>query len=82
MVLDYNVLKKQAQWEGDESYVLFFSFFLSLAGSLRALITRADALGTTSTVATLFWMISLTVTFIPFHSRVPFAISSPTFLGD
>lgn len=43
---------------------------------------RDAALGTTSTLACLFWIVSLTVTFSPFHSCVALAISSPTFLGD
>ena len=63
-------------------YLLFFCFFRSLGGSLRALIMREAALGTTSTLACRFWMVSLTVTFSPFHSCVAFAISSPTFFGD
>lgn len=64
------------------SDVLFFCFFRSLGGSLRALMMRDAALGTTSTLACLFWIVSLTVTFSPFHSCVALAISSPTFLGD
>lgn len=60
----------------------FFSFFLSLVGSLSALITREAALGTTSIFACLFCTINLTVTFNPFQSWVAFAISSPTFFGD
>jgi len=42
---------------------------------------RAAAEGMTSTVATLFLMVSLQVTFSPFHSVVAFAMSSPTFFG-
>lgn len=61
---------------------LFFVFFLSRGGSLSACITRAEALGTTSTVAFLFWTTSLTVTLSPFQSWVALAMSSPTFLGD
>merc|ERR1719183_2816156 len=39
--------------------------------------------GTTSTLACLFWTISLHVTRRPFHSAaVAFTMSSPTFLGD
>ena len=63
-------------------HLLFFCFFRSLGGSLRALIMREAALGTTSTLACRFWMVSLTVTFSPFHSCVALAISSPTFFGD
>jgi len=46
------------------------------------LITNDDAEGTTDIVATLFWMVNLTVIFRPFQSDVALAISSPTFLGD
>ena len=60
----------------------FLTFFLSLGGSFRALIMRADALGTTSTVAWRFLMVSLHVIFRPFQSPVALAISSPTFFGD
>jgi len=58
------------------------TFFLSRGGSLRALITNDDAEGTTDIVATLFWMVNLTVIFKPFQSDVALAMSSPTFLGD
>jgi len=47
--------------------LMFFSFFLSRGGSLRALITREDAEGTTETAACRFWMVSLTVTRRPFY---------------
>lgn len=46
--------------------LMFFSFFLSLGGSLRALMTREEAEGTTETAACRFWMVSLTVTRRPF----------------
>jgi len=58
------------------------TFFLSRGGSLRALITNDDAEGTTDIVATLFWMVNLTVIFKPFQSDGALAMSSPTFLGD
>merc|ERR1719495_2029983 len=62
--------------------LMFFTFFLSLGGSFRALMIRAAALGTTEHWACLFWILSWTVTFSPFHSWVAFAMSSPIFLGD
>ena len=62
--------------------LLFFCFFLSLGGSLRALMIRAEAEGTTSIWACLFWMVSFTVILRPFQSPVALAMSSPTFLGD
>merc|ERR1712137_1514345 len=63
--------------------LMFFSFFLSLGGSLRALITRAAAEGITVQVACLFCTVSLTVTRRPFQSlAVALAMSSPIFLGD
>merc|ERR1719288_637334 len=40
--------------------LMFFTFFLSLGGSLRALMMRAAAEGTTLTLACLFWMGNLT----------------------
>jgi len=58
------------------------TFFLSRGGSLSALITKDEAEGTTEIVATLFWIVNLTVIFKPFQSDVALAISSPTFLGD
>merc|ERR1712180_50436 len=61
---------------------MFLTFFLSLGGSLRALMTRAAADGTTEHVACLFWILSCTVTFRPFQSWVALAMSSPIFLGD
>ena len=62
--------------------LMFLTFFLSRGGSLRALMIRAAAEGTTSTLAWRFWMVSLTVTLRPFQSWVAFAMSSPIFLGD
>ena len=50
--------------------------------TLRALMMRAAAEGTTSTEACLFLMVSLTVTLRPFQSWVALAMSSPIFLGD
>merc|ERR1719308_817075 len=65
-----------------EMLPLCLMFFLSLGGSLRALMMRAAAEGTTLTLACLFWMVSLTVIFRPFHSEVALAMSSPIFLGE
>merc|ERR1719318_1636767 len=62
--------------------LMFFTFFLSLGGSFRALMMRAAAEGTTEQVACLFWILSCTVTFKPFQSPVALAMSSPIFLGD
>merc|ERR1712180_332055 len=62
--------------------LMFLTFFLSLGGSLRALMMRAAAEGTTLTLACLFWMVSLTVIFRPFQSEVALAMSSPIFLGE
>merc|ERR1719317_392103 len=61
---------------------MFFTFFLSLGGSFKALMTRAAAEGTTEQVACLFWIFSWTVTLSPFQSAVALAMSSPIFLGD
>ena len=58
------------------------TFFLSLGGSFRAFMINDDAEGTTSTLACLFWITSLTVIFRPFQSPVALAMSSPTFFGD
>ena len=58
------------------------TFFLSLGGSFRALMTRAAADGTTDTLAWRFWMVSWTVIFRPFQSAVALAMSSPIFLGE
>merc|ERR1719187_415294 len=62
--------------------LMFLTFFLSLGGSLRALMMRAAAEGTTDTVAWRFWILSSTVTLRPFHSAVFLAMSSPIFLGE
>merc|ERR1719474_372279 len=62
--------------------LMFLTFFLSLGGSLRALMMRAAAEGTTLTLACRFWMVSWTVIFKPFQSWVALAMSSPIFLGD
>ncbi len=50
----------------DFECLMFFSFFRSRGGSLRARITRDEAEGTTLTAACRFWMVSLTVTRRPF----------------
>lgn len=60
----------------------FLTFFLSRGGSLRALITREAAEGTTAIVACLFWIVNETVILSPFQSEVALAMSSPTFFGD
>ena len=62
--------------------LMFLTFFLSRGGSFKALMIRAAAEGTTSTLAWRFWMVNLTVTLRPFHSWVALAMSSPIFLGD
>ena len=49
---------------------------------MRALMIRAEAEGTTSIWACLFWMVSFTVILRPFQSPVALAMSSPTFFGD
>lgn len=54
----------------DLECLMFFSFFLSRGGSLRALMTREDAEGTTETAACRFWIVSLTVTRRPFYLAV------------
>jgi len=65
--------------EGEKQH----TFFRSRGGSLRALITSAEAEGTTETFACRFCTVSLTVTRRPFQSFfVSLAISSPTFLGE
>ena len=66
----------------DLECLMFFSFFRSRGGSLRARMTRDEADGTTDTAACRFWMVSLMVTRRPFQSPVALAISSPTFFGD
>jgi hypothetical protein len=50
----------------DLECLMFFSFFRSRGGSLRARMTRDEAEGTTETAACRFWMVSLTVTRRPF----------------
>ena len=62
--------------------LMFFCFFLSLGGSFRALMIRAEPEGTTSIWACLFGMVSFTVILRPFQSPVALAMSSPTFFGD
>merc|ERR1712037_904383 len=62
--------------------LMFFTFLRSRGGSFSALMMSAAAEGTTSTLACLFLMVSLTVTLRPFHSCVALAMSSPIFLGD
>merc|ERR1719189_1809095 len=64
------------------SCLMFLTFFLSLGGSLRALMIREEAEGTMLTWACLFWMVSLTVTLRPFQSLVALQMSSPIFLGE
>merc|ERR1719197_2130867 len=61
---------------------MFFVFLRSRRGSFNSLITRLVAFGSTSTLAALFWIVSFTVTRMPFQALVPFTISSPTFFGD
>merc|ERR1719491_2665428 len=62
--------------------LIFLVFLRSLSGSFNCLMMRLVALGSMSTLAARFWMVSLTVTRMPFHAPVPFTMSSPTFLGD
>ncbi|CAL9118787.1 unnamed protein product [Musa acuminata var. zebrina] len=63
--------------------LMFFVFLRSRSGSLRALMTRAAAEGTTDTLAWRFCTVSFTVTRRPFHSlAVSLAMSSPTFFGE
>ena len=69
-------------WTNLSVYLLCFTFFLSLVGSLSALMISEEADGTTDTLACRFWMVSCTVILRPFQSCVAFAMSSPTFLGD
>lgn len=61
---------------------LFLTFLRSLGGSFRALMISDEALGTTDTLACLFWIVNWTVIRSPFQSCVALAMSSPTFLGD
>ncbi|RNA41442.1 60S ribosomal L12 [Brachionus plicatilis] len=60
---------------------MFFTFFLSLGASFKALMTKEDADGTTEILACLFWMVNLTVIRRPFQSPVFLAISSEIFFG-
>ena len=62
--------------------LMFFCFFIFLSGSLRALMIRAEAEGTISIQACLFWIISFTVILRPFQSPVALAMLSHTFFGD
>merc|ERR1719263_967932 len=62
--------------------LIFFVFLRSRFGSLSSLMTKLVAFGSTSTFAARFWIVSLTVTRIPFHADVPLTMSSPTFFGD
>lgn len=75
--MHYNLWIKLAQM-----FLPCLTFFLSLGGSFRALMSREAALGTTSTLACLFWTVNFTVIFSPFQSPVFFCISSPIFFGD
>lgn len=59
---------------------MFFSFFRSRGGSLRALITREEAEGTTETAAWRFWMVSLTVTRRPFYKFANSSASAPNLI--
>merc|ERR1719433_2095258 len=61
---------------------MFLVFSRSRKGSFNCLIIKLVAFGTMSTFAARFWMVSRTVTRMPFHAPVPFTMSSPTFLGD
>uniref|UniRef100_A0A5F9CCX4 Uncharacterized protein n=1 Tax=Oryctolagus cuniculus TaxID=9986 RepID=A0A5F9CCX4_RABIT len=49
--------------------LMFFCFFRSRGGSLRALMMRAEAEGTTSIWACRFWMVSFTVIRSPFQAQ-------------
>merc|ERR1740129_954483 len=62
--------------------LMFLVFLRSLSGSFSCLMRRLVAFGSTSTLAALFWIVSLTVTRMPFQADVPLTMSSPTFLGD
>merc|ERR1719371_117775 len=61
---------------------MFLVFLRSRFGSFNSLMIRLVAFGSTSTLAARFWMVSLTVTRMPFQAEVPLTMSSPTFLGD
>merc|ERR1719189_1540923 len=62
--------------------LMFLVFLRSLSGSFNCLMMRLVALGSTSTLAARFWIVSLTVTRMPFQAAVPLTMSSPTFFGD
>merc|ERR1719282_2148259 len=62
--------------------LMFFTFFLSLGGSFKALMMRAAAEGTTVTVACLFWTFNWTVTFRPFQSPVAWRYVAPSVLEE
>ena len=50
--------------------------------SLRVTYSKDIVKGKGATLAARFWMVSFTVTRMPFQALVPFTMSSPTFLGD
>merc|ERR1719231_147657 len=62
--------------------LMFLVFLRSRRGSLSALMTRLVALGSTSTLAALFWIVRRTVTRMPFHWLGPLTMASPIFFGD
>merc|ERR1719221_634864 len=62
--------------------LMFLVFLRSLKGSFNCLMIKLVAFGSTSTFASLFWIVSRTVTRMPFQAEVPLTMSSPTFLGD
>eukprot|EP00736_Rhodelphis_marinus_P004322 Rmarinus@m.3624 len=61
---------------------MFLTFLRSRTGSLRALMIRAAAEGTTSTLAWRFCTTRRTVIRRPFQSWVFLAMSSPIFFGE
>lgn len=61
--------------------LMLFCFFLSHGSSLRTLMIRAEAKGTTSVSTSLLCMVSFTVILRPSQSLVALAIS-PMFFGD
>merc|ERR1719215_1391916 len=62
--------------------LMFLTFLRSRKGSFNCLMIKLVALGSTSTFAARFWMVSRTVTRMPFQALVPLTMSSPTFFGD
>merc|ERR1719223_464292 len=54
----------------------------SIASTKNLFDGAFEFFGTASTFAARFWMVSFTVTRMPFHALVFFTISSPIFLGD